>query len=58
MFRGILAFVVLTVIIMMSIAVFRQLSGKEIWSLVKLLTYSAVCATMSLGIILMLVIIF
>ena len=58
MIRIILAFVVVFGLFFFGIRYLRNMSGKETWSLVKLLTYSAVCAILTFGSLIALVVLF
>jgi hypothetical protein len=58
MIRIILAFVIVFVLFFFGIQYLRNMSGKESWSLIKLLTYSAVCAILTFGSLVALVVLF
>jgi hypothetical protein len=58
MIRIILAFVIVFGLFFFGIRYLRNMSGKETWSLVKLLTYSAVCAILTFGSLIALVVLF
>lgn len=58
MIRIILAFVIVFGLFFFGIRYLRNMSGKETWSLVKLLTYSAVCAILTFGSLVALVVLF
>jgi hypothetical protein len=53
-----LAFLVAFAIFYFGIAGFRNLTGKDQWALVKLLSYSFACAILAIGFLVALVIIF
>jgi hypothetical protein len=53
-----LAFVIAFAIFYFGIAGFRNLTGKDKWALVKLLSYSAACAILAIVFLVVLVIIF
>jgi hypothetical protein len=57
-FKILLAFLVAFAIFYFSIAGFRNLTGKDRWALVKLLSYSAACAILAIVFLVALVIIF
>lgn len=58
MIRIILAFVIVFGLFFFGIRYIRNMSGEETWSLVKLLTYSAVCAILTFGSLIALVVLF
>lgn len=58
MIRILLAFVVVFGMFFFGIRHMRNMSGKETWSLVKLLTYSVFCAILTFGSLLALVVLF
>lgn len=58
MIRIILAFVIVFGLFFFGIRYLRNMSGKESWSLIKLLTYSAVCAILTFGSLVALVVLF
>ena len=58
MIRVILAFVVVFGMFFIGIQTVRNMTGKELWSLTKLLTYSAVCAILTLVFLITLVVLF
>ena len=58
MIRILLAFVVVFGMFFFGIQYLRNMSGKESWSLIKLLTYSAFCAILTFGSLLALVVLF
>jgi hypothetical protein len=58
MFKVILAFFVISGLFFFGIQAVRNMTGKEIWSLTKLLTYSAICAILTLATLILIVVIF
>jgi hypothetical protein len=58
MFRVILAFLVIFGLFFFGIKAVRDMTGKEIWSMTKLLTYSLVCAILALATLISIVVIF
>ena len=58
MIRVLLAFIFVFVLIFFGIKAVRDMTGKEMWSLTKLLTYSAVCAILTLVFLISLVVLF
>jgi hypothetical protein len=58
MFRVILAFLVIFGLFFFGIKAVRDMTGKEIWSMTKLLTYSVVCAILALATLISIVVIF
>jgi hypothetical protein len=58
MIKSILLFLFVFSIFFVGIGYLRQMTGKEIWSLTKLLTYSAGCATLTLIVLGLIVILF
>ena len=58
MIRILLAFVVVFGMFFFGIRYMRNMSGKETWSLIKLLTYSVFCAILTFGSLLALVVLF
>ena len=58
MSRVILAFIVIFGLFFFGIKAIRDMTGKEMWSLTKLLTYSAVCAILTLVFLITLVVLF
>ena len=58
MSRVILAFIVIFSLFFFGIKAIRDMTGKELWSLTKLLTYSAVCAILTLVFLITLVVLF
>lgn len=58
MIRVILAFLVVFCLFYFGIQALRSTSGKEKWELTKLVTYSIICATLTIGVLVALVIIF
>jgi hypothetical protein len=58
MFRVILAFLVIFGLFFFGIKAVRDMTGKELWSMTKLLTYSIVCAILTLATLISIVVIF
>jgi hypothetical protein len=58
MVKVILAFVVVFGFFFFGINTIREMTGKELWSMTKLLTYSAICAILALVILISIVVIF
>ncbi len=58
MIRVVLAFVVIFGLFFFGIRAVRDMSGKERWEITKLLTYSAVCAILTLVFLIALVVLF
>jgi hypothetical protein len=58
MIRVILAFIVIFGLFFFGIRAVREMTGKELWSATKLLTYSAVCAILTLVFLITLVVLF
>jgi len=58
MFRVILAFVVVFGLFFFGIKAVREMTGKELWSITKLLTYSLICAILTLATLISIVVIF
>ncbi len=58
MIRVVLAFVVIFGLFFFGIRAVRDMSGKERWDLTRLLTYSAVCAILTLVFLIALVVLF
>ena len=58
MIRVIFAFVIVFVLFFFGILAVRDMTGKERWELAKLLTYSAICAILTLGFLITLVVLF
>ena len=56
--KVILAFVVVFVLFFFGINTIREMTGKELWSMTKLLTYSAICAIFTLATLISIVVIF
>lgn len=58
MVRAFAIYLVIFCLFFFGIVAFREMAGKEKWELVKLLTYTAVCATLAFLVIVAFVIIF
>jgi hypothetical protein len=58
MFKVILAFIVIFGLFFFGIKAIRDMTGKELWTSTKLLTYSAVCAILTLVFLITLVVLF
>jgi hypothetical protein len=58
MSKVILAFVVVFGLFFFGINTIREMTGKELWSMTKLLTYSAICAILTLATLISIVVIF
>lgn len=58
MIKGILAFLILTVLIHLGISGFRKLHKLEKWNVVKTLTYSAVVALIAVSALVAIVVLF
>jgi hypothetical protein len=58
MVKVILAFVIVFGLFFFGINTIREMTGKELWSMTKLLTYSAICAILALAILISIVVIF
>jgi hypothetical protein len=58
MIRVILAFIVIFGMFFIGIQTVRNMTGKELWSLTKLLTYSMICAILTLVFLITLVVLF
>lgn len=58
MIRGILAFLIVWISVTTSIGVVRRMSGKEMWSVAKLLSYGLLTASIAFFIIVSVVILF
>jgi hypothetical protein len=58
MIRVILAFVVVFGLFFFGFRAVREMTGKEIWSITKLLTYSIICAILTLATLILIVVIF
>ena len=58
MIRLVLAFIVVFGLFFFGIRAVREMTGKELWSMTKLLTYSLGCAILTLATLIALVVIF
>jgi hypothetical protein len=58
MFKVLLAFVVIFGLFFVGIQAVRDMTGKEMWSLTKLLTYSSFCAILTITTLISIVVIF
>ena len=58
MIRVLLAFIVIFSLFFFGIQTLRKMTGKEMWSLTKLLTYSLFCAILTIAALILIVIIF
>jgi hypothetical protein len=58
MIRVLLAFVVIFGLFFVGIKAVRDMTGKEMWSLTKLLTYSLFCAMLTIATLISIVVIF
>jgi cytochrome c oxidase assembly factor CtaG len=58
MFKVLLAFVVIFGLFFVGIQTVRDMTGKEMWSLTKLLTYSLFCAILTITTLISIVVIF
>jgi hypothetical protein len=58
MARAFLIFFILYIFFFFGILGFRQLTGKEKWEVVKMLTYSAACATLAFIVLVVFVLVF
>ena len=58
MSRVILAFIVIFGLFFFGIKAIRDMTGKEMWSLTKLLTYSLFCAILTVVVLISIVILF
>jgi len=58
MFKIILAFAVIFGLFFFGIKTVREMTEKELWSVTKLLTYSAICAILTLVFLITLVVLF
>jgi hypothetical protein len=58
MFRVILAFLVIFGLFFFGIKAVRDMTGKELWSMTKLLTYSVVCAILTVVAMITIVVLF
>ena len=58
MIRAIWAFVIIFGLFFLGIQTIRDMTGKEVWSLTKLLTYSLFCAILTLVVLVTIVILF
>jgi len=58
MSKVILAFFIIFGLFFFGINTIREMTGKELWSLTKLLTYSAICAILTLATLISIVVIF
>jgi len=58
MFKVILAFFVIFGLFFFVINTIREMTGKDLWSLTKLLTYSLICAILTLATLISIVVIF
>jgi hypothetical protein len=58
MFKVILAFIFIFGVFFFGIKAVRDMTGKELWSLTKLLTYSLICAILTLVFLITLVVLF
>ena len=58
MIRVILAFVVIFGLFFFGIKAVREMTGKELWSMTKLLTYSIICAILTLTTLILIVVTF
>lgn len=58
MIKGIWVFVVIFGLFFLGIQTIRDMTGKEVWSLTKLLTYSLFCAILTLVVLVTIVILF
>ena len=58
MSKVILAFVVVFGLFFFGINAIREMTGKELWSMTKLLTYSIICAILTLATLISIVVIF
>jgi hypothetical protein len=58
MIKVILAFVIISGMFFFGIQAVRDMTGKQLWSATKLLTYSAICAILTLAFLITLVVLF
>jgi len=58
MIRVLLAFLIVFCLFYFGIQALQNTTGKEKWELTKLVTYSIICATLTIGVLVALVIIF
>lgn len=58
MIRVFLAFIVVFGLFFFGIKAIREMTGKELWSMAKLLTYSIICAILTLATLISIVVIF
>jgi hypothetical protein len=58
MIRVVFAFVVIFGLFFFGIKAVRDMTGKDLWSLTKLLTYSLICAMLTLVFLITLVVLF
>ena len=58
MIRVLLAFIVIFGLFFFGIKTVREMTGKELWSLTKLLTYSLFCAILTVVVLISIVILF
>jgi hypothetical protein len=58
MLRVILAFIFIFGLFFFGIQAIRDMTGKEVWSLTKLLTYSLFCAILTIATLISIVVIF
>jgi hypothetical protein len=58
MFKVILAFILIFGLFFFAIKAVREMTGKELWSMTKLLTYSTICAILTLATLISIVVIF
>jgi hypothetical protein len=58
MLRIILAFIVVFGLFFFGIKAIREMTGKELWSMTKLLTYSIICAILTLATLILIVVTF
>ena len=58
MIRVLLAFIVIFSMFFFGIKAVREMTGKEIWTMTKLLTYSLFCAILTIATLISIVVIF
>ncbi len=58
MFKMLITFVSLFIIFFMGIDIFRRMTNKEKWALTKLLTYSTICAVLTMLTLIFIVLVF
>ncbi len=58
MIKMLLAFLIVFFVLYFGIPQYRELTGKKKWDLVKLILFSALCAVISIGLLVLFVVLF